>query len=87
MKDPEKKRAIMIKLLVLIIVVLFVIVSLLGLFEHPIEIIVLAIPLLTWQILILGGQSSKWILISGIMTIIVLIAEIFINIFYYHFFG
>lgn len=85
--NDNKIRNLSIRILVVSVMLLFGIVAFLDLFEHPVEVIFLAIPLLTFQILILSGQSTKWILISGISTILVLLVEIFINIFYYHFFG
>lgn len=82
--DLEKKRGLIIRILVVLVIILFGAVSALGLFEHPVEVMILAVPLFTFQILILAWQSIKWILISGIVTVIVLIAELLINIFYYH---
>jgi hypothetical protein len=64
--------------------ILLAAISALGLFEHPVEVIILAIPLIAFQILILGWQSIKLILISGIITAIILITELLINIFYFH---
>lgn len=82
--ELEKKRGLIIRVLVILVMILLVAISALGLFEHPIEVMILAIPLITFQILILAWQSIKWILISGIITTIVLITELLINIFYFH---
>lgn len=82
--ELEKKRGLIIRVLVVLVMILLVAISALGLFEHPIEVIILAIPLITFQILILGWQSIKWILISGIISVIVLITELLVNIFYFH---
>ncbi len=75
-----------IRVLVVSIIFLFGFVVFLDLFEHPIEVLVLAVPLLLFQFLILSARSTQGILISGIITVIVLLIEILINIFYYHFF-
>ena len=83
----DKFRPLTIRILIVLVILLFGLVSALGLFEHPAEVIILAIPLVTFQFLILSGQSSKWIVVSGITNILVLIIEVFVNLFYYHFLG
>ncbi|MEZ4924291.1 MAG: hypothetical protein R2780_14050 [Crocinitomicaceae bacterium] len=82
--ENDQIRSKTIKWLVSIVVILFLLVSLLGLFDHPYEVITLAIPMLAFILTILGMGPTKWILISGIVTVAILIVEILVNIFYYH---
>lgn len=82
--ELDKKRSLIVRILIVLNVLLFGTVSALELFDHPIEVIILAVPLLTFQILILTWQSLKWIIIIGVISILVMIVEIFVNIFYFH---
>ena len=82
--ELDKKRFRIIRILVILVIILFGTIAALGLFDHPVEVMILAVPLVAFQVLILSWQSLKWVLISGIITVIVLLVELFINIFYYH---
>lgn len=82
--ENDQIRSKTIKWLVSIVVILFLLVSLLGLFDHPYEVFALTIPMLAFILTILSMGPTKWIVISGIITIAILITEIIINIYYFH---
>ena len=82
--ENDQIRSKTIKWLVSIVVILFLLVSLLGLFDHPYEVIALTIPMLAFILTILSMGPTRWIVISGIVTVVILIVEILVNIFYYH---
>lgn len=73
-----------IRILVVLIIILFGAAAALDLFNHPVEVMILAVPFISFLLVILTWQSIKWILITGIITIAILLVELLINIFYYN---